>query len=937
MLKKSVLTYLSAALIFLFTVPVTAQISQSGTLDGTVFNEEGNQVPGVLVTISSPALILPTMTTLSNQNGFFRFPALPPGKYKVTFASEAFKTLVQNGIVLNVSKTTSLNIALELSRIRETITVTGKTPTVDKARTTLVSSLSDEFLKNIPATRDVNTIFNMVPGVTGDTTHGSGARDNTYNVDGVNITDPVTGTRAGNFSMDIVEELSIQTGAHTAEHGGVRGAVINVVTKSGGNTFSGMVSAYFRNDKMQSDNTAGTIFEGQQTGFDYEVEPGVILGGPIVKDKLWFFSNFTMRKSEQFLAGYPWDSMGENTPLDYSRVMAYGKFTIQAGKSDRFTISYNFSDYKRNHRGAATNRTVDSSWIQETPVHVINTHWTHYKGNNFLLNVKAAYMDYHLNLTAKNDLPRIYDTRTRQYSQSYGYDDLYTRRRFQLMSDATLFVDNFMGRHELKAGFEMELSKDLRDRSHNHDSVNGLGPYVYVRNGAPYYIRHYQDFQRKDNKFVLGGFLQDSWTISDRLSVNLGVRIDHQEGIIPKQGNDREVLVYNGVTFDPRVPEKFKPLVWTTLAPRAGLIYDITGDGKTAFKMSFGRYYAANIMQFFITVNPNAFLYYRYRLDENWNIYGNMYSVGGQSAKTMDPDTKAPYIDELSIGIEREIIKDVRFGVRYLRKWDRNLLEDVKVSHMDYDAFKQGAPLDTVWTNYEQVSAVDPFSGQTVTFWNEIDDSVPNQYLVTNPPGAIRDYNGLEVTLEKRFTNKWSFNTSYTYAKSTGLIPTSTSGSSSLGSYFDNPNAHVNAIGNFGLERRHQFKLNASWMGPLGINLSCYYRYLSGRPYTRRLYSPDLDLDLNQGSVYIFAEAMGSRRRPAISQLDLKLEKSFNFDFGRVAMFVDVFNVFNANTATSVQDISTRTQTVSGTPVAFEGATAILAPRIFRLGLKFEF
>lgn len=938
MIKRSVVVFLAALCMILMTViPGYTQITQTGILDGSTFNVEGQLLPGVEVSVSSPALILPSMTTVSNEKGFFRFPSLPPGKYQVTFKMDGFKTLVQKGIIVSVGRRTSISGALELSTIQETIEVSGTTPTVDKAKTANVSNLGTNFLQNVPATRNLNTIFNMVPGVTGDTAHGSSVRDNSYNIDGVNVTDPVVGSQAGSFSLDIVEEMSVQTGGHTAEYGSVRGAVINVVTKSGGNEFHGMASFYYKNKDMQGDNTEGTIFEGQKSGFEYESEPDVNLGGPIIKDKVWFFISGSQRKNEEYLPGYPYNKQPENTPLDLDSPMLYTKITAQLSRNDRITLSYNFSDYKRNHRSASIRFTEDVSRKQETPNNVFNGQWTHFQGTNFVSNLKFAYMDYNLNLYAKNDSPRYYDTSVRLYKGSYGYDDLYTRKRFQALANGTLFVDDLAGRHEIKFGLEYEKSSDLRQFINNRLD-NGLGAFIYTRyDGSPYYAINYQDFGREDEKMVFGGFIQDSWNPTDRLSVNIGLRFDHQEGIIPAQGEDREVFEYGGQTLDPRVLEQFKPVKWNTIAPRLGVTYDITGDGKTIFKASYGKYYAPNIMQYFITVNPNAFLSYYVMLDSNFDAASAPFNVSGQAAKWMDPDVKSPYVDEISIGIEREIFKDWRLSVRYIKKWDRELIEDVNITSLDYNALKNSG--DLVWTNYEPVQVLDPYTGQMVTFYNQKNTDIINEYIVTNPAGAKRDYDGIEVVLDKRFSNRWQMNASYTYSKSTGLIGTNFDDSWSGQGYYNSPNSHINAIGNLELERRHQVKFNLTWMAPLGINVSCYYRYLGGRPYSRTISSDDLGLGLNQQNVDILAEERGSYRRPDISILDIKVEKSFKLPgkWGRLSVFVDIFNLFNSNVVTGVHTYSSYNTSINNQTVKFGEATGIYDPRIIRVGAKYQF
>jgi len=937
--------YVLCSAVLLLAGAASAQITQTGTINGTVYDQQRQPLPGVTVTIQSPALILPQMEMVTTEAGNFRFPALSPGAYKVTFKLQGFKTLVREGIRAAVGVTTTIDINLEQSAIEESITVTGQSPTVDVQKTTMVASLTTEFLQSIPAARNLAAFFAMVAGVSDGTTHGSSERDNTYNIDGVNVTDPVTGTQAGTFGLDIMEELSVQTGGLPAEYGSVRGGVINVVTKSGGNKISGVASFYFRNDSklLQGSNTKGTIFEGQQGGFDYELEPVLAVGGPIIKDKLWFFGNFSLNKSQQYVLGYPYDTPGTNTPLDFYRIYPYGKLTFQLTRKDKLVLSFNFSDYQRNHRDAGVTQTVDTTWKQTTPIYTYNLQYTRLFNSNFFVNFKTAFMNYHLNLTAKNDKPNIYDSITRKNSQSYGYDDIYSRDRFQVVTDATYFVDSWVGRHEFKAGGEFEFSSDSRYRRHNLDPTTGLGPFFTYKNGVPDYVTYYQDFTRKDQKIAIGGFIQDTWSPIARLTLNIGLRFDHQRGIIPVQGEDREPMTYGGKLYDPRVTEAFTPLIWNQLAPRLGATYDVTGDGKTAFKVSFSRYYIANILQWFVTVNPNSFISYRYRLNPNGTPKGSLYNFSATAEASMDPDLKSPYIDEFTIGLEREIIRDLRIGARYIHKWDRNLLEGVDLNALDLDALMSGADIYSVWTNFVPIQVIDNksegYQGETVTFWKKVDTSKSSKAYYTNPPGADRDYDGVEVTIDKRFSNNWQFNASYVWQKSRGLIGTDFDDSWSGQSYFDDPNYHINALGDFAAERRNQIKVQGLWRGPFGIDLSAHFRRLDGNRYARQVRSQDFGLSLPQGNRTIYAEKRGSRVEPALTILDVRVEKAFTLpkSLGRLSLFADVFNVFNANTATTIQSVSSNTLTVNNVPVKFGELTQITDPRVARLGVKIEF
>jgi len=304
----------------------------------------------------------------------------------------------------------------------------------------------------------------------------------------------------------------------------------------------------------------------------------------------------------------------------------------------------------------------------------------------------------------------------------------------------------------------------------------------------------------------------------------------------------------------------------------------------------------------------------------------------------MDPNIKSPYLDELNIGIERELFKDVKLGVRYIKKWDRNLMEDVDANALNVDALMRGDDIFSVWTNWEPITTTDPFDNSTVTFWDYIDPYVAWKGFVTNPPGAERDYDGVEVTLEKRFSNNWSMSASYVYAKSRGLIGTDFNDSWSGASYFDTPNAHINAIGDFNLERRNQVKLQVLYRAPLGINIGAYYRLLGGNRYQRTIRSGDLGLDLYTGNVTINAEKRGTRKYPDLSILDMHLEKMFKIGRVRLSLFADVFNVFNINTANSIWSRSSSGTSINGIPVNFGDTDGIYdPPRVFRLGTRVEF
>ncbi len=913
------------------------QSVQTGAINGKVTDQEGTVLPGITIILKSPALVVPQMTTVSNNAGVYRFPALPPGIYEVTFMLEGMNTIIRKDIVVNLGKSAEVDVSMALKTQEETIIVSGKAPTVDRQTTTKSANLDIQFLEYIPALRTLASYLNITPGVTGDSVHGGSVRDTSYSLDGINLSDPAVGTQGVFFGLDIMEEISVESGGLSAEYGQARGAVLNIVSKSGGNKFSGTASVYYRHQSLQSDNTKDTPLEGQKTGYKYELEPGLTLGGPIAKDKLWFFLSLSFNKREQLIAGYPYDKgVGNEVPSDDFRPYPYIKFTYQPNQANKFSFSYNFSDIRRHHRGASRYQTELGTYEQTTPNHVFNLHWTRSFGANFFMNFKVGGYYSIFKLLRKSTDPQFYSYDTGRYSGPQPFDDINPRHRFQFNTDGTWFIDNMAGSHEIKFGAEFLYAWTGREMIYsNVTDPYGFNMYRgWTYRNSPYIVQYNLNFDSKMEMMNIGVFAQDNWSISKNLTFNLGFRFESQHGYIPPQGQKDPVVLPGIVTYNRRVDKTINALNWNTISPRASLIYDIFSNGSTLFKASFSRYYMANISQFFDFINPNSQSGYQALYpNDDWSApLENIIAVWG--APTLlgwkNHKVKAPYMDELTVGIERELFTDWSVGLRYIKKWDRNLIEDASIYELDMDALLDEGKL--IWTNWEPVTYTETgaYAGNTLTYWNQL-EVFPGDTALVNPPGAKRDYDGVEFTLNKRYSNGWQLNLSYVHQNSRGLIGTDFNDSWGYTGYYDNPNTHENASGRFPLERRHQFKLTGMIKGPWGINLGTYFRYLSGERYTRTARSSYYGVPLNQGATTIFAEKRGSRALPAEFILDLKVEKAFKLGPINIRAFVDIFNVLNNNKATSVEVMSNHPTLI------FENMVTIQNPRIFRLGAKIEF
>lgn len=920
-----------------------AQMGQTGAINGTVQIENGGVLPGVTVTLRSPSMVLDKMTSVTNAKGQYRFLNLAPGKYELTFEMEGLTSVIRQDIIVSANLTFTVDIQMIPERIEESVIVIGQAPTLDRQSVSKISTLEKVFLESLPADRNLTTYFNMIAGITGSSSQGAATRDNSYNLDGIQMNDPVVGTSPGNiFSMDIMEEISVQTSGLSAEHGSVKGAFVNVITKSGSNSISGEITSYFNHEKLKSDNTKGTPLEGFTSGPKYEFEPGFNLGGPLIKDRLWFFLNMSTYRSEHYASGFPYDKQME-TPRKDNTLYPYLKFTFQPSQKDKFVLSFNYSLRNIDHDGASQYDTEETTTTYKSPTYVLSAIWTHTYGRNLITNLKIGASSKDLNWTVHNQAENYYASDTWLNSNSYGWDDLNPRKRLQLNFDGILFLDNFAGNHEMKFGIQSNLLSGRRvvTTYGPKDSMGFTRVWNYTWDSDLYYAEWFAGHDRLVRSFNLGAFINDSWNVFKNLILNLGLRFDYNMNYFPKQdgslgdipgSGDLSHVGYPQETWNLVLDKAITAFEWKNLSPRLGVIYDIFSDGKTLIKANFARYLQDNYTTISFELHPVNWVGYGGYTDTLGNLTWLDYTwVPGVNTQVGYGDyrLKTPFTTEFTVGIERELWEDFSVGFRYIRRWDRNLIEDVDATVVDIDALMETGEL--VFTNrWDRVETFDPFDNSTIVFYDQLWYEPAEKYMV-NPPGLKRDYEGIEFTLAKRFSHGWSLNVSYVYNKAEGLVGTSFWESEGRTGLYNDPNAHTNAYGRVDLERRHQVKIHGVFKGPWGINLSGYLSYLSGRPHDRWISSRDLGLLLNRDA-WIRAESRGYYTLPDLVNLDFRAEKEFKIgDSLSVKVFSDIFNIFNNNKATAVVDVS------SSASQTFGEMTNIYPPRVFRIGSKISF
>jgi len=941
---------------------------QTGSLKGLVLDKEGSPLPGVSITISSPAM-MGTLSFVTAANGSFRFPSLPPGTYTLKAEMAGFKPLTRENIIVRVGMTVTLDLNMEVAALQEQITVTAASPVVDVQSTKVTVVMDRELLKNIPMARDLYDIVNSAPGAVSEgmtyrrtsSILGGTVRGNTYAFDGVNMNDPVVMYPLTNINFDVMEEVEMIMSGHPASVGYTDGAYINVVTRSGGNKLSGGAVLYYTNKDMAqhlwTDEQVKAMNIAKPNVDKSSYDGSLTLGGPVMKDRIWFFTNARMNRREQvtnFIG--PWtDILGRtHNPYNWTHKekMGFIKLTSQLTTKLKLMGMFNLVDmYRPMYEEPGPRQPFISTrvWDHEKGI-TVNGQLNYVLGQNTFLDLRVGYVHRYFPIPlqpAARDLPWVDDA-----GDVYGvlttarFNETYLRKRFQTGLYFTHFMDNFLGgNHEIKGGVELENAYGDWDwwRKDNalirYDSRNPNWNFYTTYGRVDFYICGPDEGSTKiiDKAQRIGGYIQDSFTYANRLTLNIGLRFDYSTGMKPaisKKAGGNPLSVYIGenyvrpyvaANYPTSFPNGLNPfeaatspewdniLSWYSWSPRIGLTYDVFGDGRTAVKFSFNRYTEYLMLQYFSTLHPFYPQSFRFDwYDDNLNktpditdryaVYPTDYrGMDPQFAKNrLDPDCKSPIDDEITVGIQHELFKNFSLGTNFIYKNKQNILESVYYAPDtgEYWYHKDQAAAKKYWVPYTTtVPAQDIFPAQTVTVYIRRNDSPAPFQRFSNVPELSRKYWAFEFVFNKRMADGWQFNGSVVYCKAYGNIGgmyDQSWGWSGLGS---TPNLYVNSYGRTNIDRPLQIKLMGTVELPYRIYLSAYYQLMSGSPWERGCSIRPNAAWCTANNAYpdyyfVSLETAGTRRMPTWNTLDLRLEKEFRLgDFGRLSAYIDVINL----------------------------------------------
>jgi len=913
---------------------------QEAALAGVVRDSVGGVMPGVTVVAKSLAGVVFELQT--NSDGTYRFPSLPPGSYALSARLDGFTPANVEGIDLRLGRQLTIDLVLRPAGLTETVVVTADPPLIAITQSARATNLRADDIETMPRGRDFTTLATQTPGANderksgGLSVDGSSAAENRYIIDGAESTDLGSGLSGERLVTDFVEELQVKSSGYSAEYGGSTGAVLNVVTKSGTNTWHGDALLYWSGaaldagprPALQLNPTDPSVAEYVRYPEDpyTRIEPGFTVGGPLVRDRLWMFGGYvpsfqSLRRTVTFLTDGSTGSFTQTTNIHN----VVGNVMATLGSRGRARAAFNNGGQRQNGLLPALDGSSnpDASYGIDTlrPSRSASLGIDYAPSARLLFGMRAGYFSNDLATEGVYDGDR-YAYRTSavglagvplEFQHPRGFSnvpaganagtDHARAQRLSAVVDATLFFSG-LGQHQLKTG--LQIDRNSYDEL-SGDTGNGIavfwglslggdrGPFGYYTLTSNRVLPNLgvivQGEARVSN---VGLFLQDSWHLTKRLTLNLGVRTENER--VPSFSDD------------PRIPSTAIHFGFADkLAPRVGFALDVAGDGKTKVYGSWGVFY--DIMKLTLPVGYfGGFkaLVYSYSLDTGDlstivdnprcppSCPGRLISgprdvappANDPDHNEIDPDLDQMRLQEAVVGLEHELRPNLSIGARYIHKQLDRGIEDIGFPDADgVVSYTIGNP------GFGRAAAFDPLGGST-----------PIAY-----PKARRNYDAVEATLDRRLSRNWSARVSYTWSRLwgsySGLSQSDEDGrvTPNTGGNFDYPlmsfdEQGLPVYGVLATDRPHQFKANGVVHFSFGTSVGVQVFAASGVPRTRAAqFVP------SEGGVDVMYRGRNSDGRlPWLRQLDLYVQHQIHAGpRWRVTVNANIINLFNGSTATT--------------------------------------
>jgi hypothetical protein len=873
--------------------PAWAQ-RQSGSLVGRVTDGQGSPLARVTVTLSGP---MGASTTQTDSDGQYRFAAVDPGTYDVKADLAGLSSQRRQGVVVQIAKQAVSNFALAVAGVEVEVAV-AEAP-VDAMGSSFDTALDQDLLFHMPFRRTAIDVIDNAPGIRDRSGFGGDADTaNALLLDGVEFRDPSSGSPFVFLNYNWLDQVQVMGPGAPAEYGLYTGAIINSITRSGGNRHSGLFDVLYSHNRSQRPEEAAVDPDRTRSYTDFSAQ----LGGPLVKDKLFFFVGAQRRR-------FVIDPGGPRTESTNTAPRLVGKLSYRPGPKDDFTalVESDRADLRGDTPADSDALTTDVA----SPDLVTEVQWRHSFGDRTVGEAKYTGWSGYFDRVPRVPEPGFFDTTTGTLTNSFGIIRQNDRERHQANLTLSHYAEGY-GRHNFRFGVEVERSS-ARYRQSYVDGVFLLGA-----NGVPAFAYTY-GYEVTANSDRDSAFVQDSWQIGSRLTVNPGLRADWIRGGSPGQDSLEDVV---------------------NLQPRLGLAWDLSGKGSQVVKAHVGRYSEAALTEIWRRAAPAYEERVFYQVLDQDPLFRRPF-LHLTRPYAVDPDLRHPEVDEAAVGFEGLLSSSIHLLVTGL-----------------WREFKD--PVGTVMPDerWTATMVVNPLTGAPATIYAPRDPT-PNveSHLITNPEGfryldpqgrvigvasTGRRYQALMVVLSRAFAGGWQARASYVLSRARGDLDSQITLAvpGRFGKYDGPTSALANTFGELNTSRRHELKLMGSYQVPRAdVMVSAFFQLLSGQRYAAlelRSFAP------GRPAYTWLLEPRGTRELPAAKSLDLRVEKFFRLGGGgdRLGAYVDVTNVLGSRTVTDANACVPSSDELNQCPapqLPLGAPTFVQAPRQAAFGLRYTF
>ena len=892
----------SASILFPASLTVSALGQTESSIVGVVTDPSGAVIAGAAVEVTGPALIGSPRQSTTDSGGRYRIVDLRPGTYAVIFSNPGFRRLRRDDIELGASFSATVDGTLLAGGEDQEVTVTLAAPLVDVQDSETETVIDRKDLDTIPTGHDIFALGQLIAGVTtstpdvGGTTgmqqatlqvHGSSSNDNVFMVDGMWIQHTgYGGNQTGAYFNDNLMQDIVYTTSTLPAEAPIGGIQINMVPREGGNQFHGEIFGSGATSSLQSNNLSAALKAQGLTAQNridsvYDINPG--FGGPILRDRLWFYGSFRRWGANNFLAN-TFTPEG-NQALDDNRLTdAALRLTGQISKSQRVTVSYDRGFKFRGHR---PNNLISASFsdpiadvVQNTWMnYVAQAKWTYTPTGKLVIEAGVTIMPVNYNLGfepgVQGNVVAAYDQVTSTITRASPREDFDRGLMRSYMGSAT-YVS---GRHSLKTGVQARTGYEQEAFVMNQDMLQ-----IY-NNGVPNSIRLYNTplTHRENMTIDLGWYLEDSWKITNRITLNPGIRFEHMDMSLPAQSSSGGL--WASPTTQPAAPGLID---WNTFSPRMGFAWDVFGNSKTAIRGGVSKYDRLEGTTLIQNINQNFLSYSTCPWTSNVlpTTQAQVQNIGctgfTNNLSHLDPGIKRPYQMEYTVMAQRQLGGRTAVSAGYYHRTFYDLYGIVNTLVPSSD--------------YTPVTITNPINGQPLTVYNQLPSTLGmTSNLEKTLPNLNQHYNGVEFQGNARFARGTLFG-SFTYGKDYG-----TPDGSSTSNDFNNPNNTLNLQGNLGYDAPFQVRVGGSYSVWKKIQIAGTLRENSGLPQSRTYnITRAIVPGLTQVTQAVLVAPPGAYRYPWQNLLDLRLSRSFSFkervQFEPVA---DLFNTFNSSAVTA--------------------------------------